>query len=61
MVNGFSFWQAQEIKNASHSYLDDMFQATTHIQNIAGSIDDIEIWNGETGWPTDGTLSPSTS
>ena len=53
MANGFSFWQAQTTSDASHSYLDDMFQAFVHIQNVAGNTD-IELWNGETGWPSDG-------
>lgn len=35
-------------------------QAFTRIQHIAGSIDAIELWNGETGWPTTG-LTPSFS
>ena len=25
-----------------------------HIQDLAGSVDKIELWNGETGWPGDG-------
>lgn len=25
-----------------------------HIQQLAGSLDEIEFWNGETGWPTTG-------
>ena len=29
-------------------------QAIGHIQDLSGSIDAIEIWNGETGWPGDG-------
>jgi len=53
MANAFSYWQGQVTANASHSYIDDLFQAFGHIQNVAGSTD-IEIWNGETGWPTDG-------
>lgn len=53
MANAFSYWQGQAIANASHSYLDDLYQAFGHIQNVAGTTD-IEIWNGETGWPSDG-------
>jgi len=53
MVNAFSYWQGQTSANASHSYLDDLYQAFGHIQNVAGTTD-IEIWNGETGWPSDG-------
>lgn len=54
LVNGFAYWQGQEVKNASHTYFDDMFQAFTHIQSVAGSTTSIELWTGETGWPTDG-------
>ena len=41
------------MQNASHSYLDDLNQAYGRIQSVAGNLD-TEIWNGETGWPTDG-------
>jgi glucan 1,3-beta-glucosidase len=53
LANAFSYWQGQQTANASHSYLDDLYQAFNHIQLVAGNTD-IEIWNGETGWPTDG-------
>jgi glucan 1,3-beta-glucosidase len=53
LANAFSYWQGQTIQNASHSYLDDLNQAFSHIQTVAGTLD-IEIWTGETGWPTDG-------
>jgi glucan 1,3-beta-glucosidase len=52
LVNAFGFWQAQDISNASHQYFDDMMQAYQHIQSVAGG-NKIELWNGETGWPTD--------
>lgn len=54
LVNAFGFWQGQEIGNATATYLDDLMQAFTRIQQIAGSTDAIELWNGETGWPTTG-------
>ncbi|KAF2094809.1 family 17 glycosyl hydrolase [Rhizodiscina lignyota] len=54
LVNAFGYWQAQPIDNATHTYFDDMMQAFTHIQSVAGSTSSIELWNGETGWPTDG-------
>lgn len=54
LANGFSYWQGIAINNASHSYLDDMDQALNRIQSISGSIDAIEFWTGETGWPGDG-------
>ena len=56
LANAFSYWQGQTLANSSHSYLDDLNQAFGHVQNVAGSTDLIEIWNGETGWPTDGLL-----
>ncbi|KAH7385647.1 glucan 1,3-beta-glucosidase-like protein [Pyrenochaeta sp. MPI-SDFR-AT-0127] len=53
MVNAFAFWQGASRDNATHVYLDDMYQAVTHIEKIAGGADKKpEIWNGETGWPT---------
>ncbi len=54
LVNAFGYWQGDAIGNATHQYFDDMMQAYQHIQNIAGSNNNIELWNGETGWPTDG-------
>lgn len=54
MANAFSYWQAQPISNATATYFDDIQQALGHIQSVAGSLDKIEIWNGETGWPTTG-------
>lgn len=37
----------------THTYLDDMYQATTHIEKVAGGADKApEVWTGETGWPT---------
>ena len=55
LVNAFGYWQGQEISNASATYLDDLQQAFGVIQSVAGSTDKIELWNGETGWPTTGT------
>ena len=55
LVNAFAYWQAQEIENATATYYDDMMQAFARIQLTAGSFDAIELWNGETGWPSDGT------
>lgn len=54
LVNAFGYWQGDDIGNATHQYFDDMMQAYQHIQGIAGN-SNIELWNGETGWPTDGT------
>ncbi|KAL9103793.1 MAG: hypothetical protein Q9163_001202 [Psora crenata] len=54
LVNAFGYWQSQDISNASATYLDDLQQAYGHIQSVAGSTNSIELWNGETGWPTDG-------
>lgn len=54
-MNAFGYWQAQTISNASATYLDDLQQAYGRIQSVRGSTTSIEIWNGETGWPTTGT------
>ena len=54
LVNAFAFWQGQDIGNATATYLDDLWQAFAHIEDKAGSNTDIEIWNGETGWPGTG-------
>lgn len=49
-ANGFSYWQgAAAGKDAISTYFDDMQQALGHIQQLAGSPDAIEFWNGETG------------
>lgn len=58
-MNAFGYWQGQDIKNATATYLDDLMQAFVHIQKLAGSLDSIELWNGETGWPTTGLMSAS--
>lgn len=59
LANAFAYWQGADIKNASKVYFDDMSQAIAHIQEVAGGPDKApEIWNGETGWPTDGTPHP---
>lgn len=55
LINAFSYWQGQEINNASHSFFDDIMQAQGKAQDAKGSIDGVEIWVGETGWPTAGT------
>lgn len=55
LANGFSYWQgAKAGRDAVDVYLDDVQQALAHIQDLSGSLDKIEFWNGETGWPTDG-------
>lgn len=59
MINAFAFWQGAGDKNATHVYFNDMFQAISHIEEKVGGADKIEIWNGETGWPTAGMYKPS--
>ena len=55
MANAFAYWQGKEVgSGATYTYFDDVQQALGHIQQVAGSLDSIEFWNGETGWPTDG-------
>jgi len=54
-VNAFAFWQGQGLSNATKTYFDDIMQAFGHIQTQAGGPSKApELWNGETGWPTDG-------
>lgn len=55
-MNAFGYWQGQEIKNASATFVDDVMQAFTYIQKKSGSLDSIDIWVGETGWPTTGLI-----
>lgn len=54
LVNAFAFWQGEGIQKAPETYLKDLQQAYQHIQEKAGSTTAIELWNGETGWPSDG-------
>ncbi|KAI1408580.1 glycoside hydrolase family 17 protein [Hypoxylon sp. FL1857] len=54
LTNAFSYWQGQVLSNATGSFYDDIFQAFGHIQEKSGSTDKIELWVGETGWPTGG-------
>ncbi|KAI9800780.1 MAG: glycoside hydrolase 3 protein [Piccolia ochrophora] len=64
LVNGFAYWQGSEISNASHVFLDDIAQATSHIEKVLKdsnrSPDDLEIVVGETGWPTEGDAYKNT-
>jgi len=53
-ANAFAFWQGSTINNASHTYLDDIAQAFQHVESVAG-IGKIDLWTGETGWPTNST------
>ena len=53
-MNAFAYWQGQNIDNATATYFDDIMQAFQRIQSTAGSTTSPELWNGETGWPTDG-------
>ncbi|KAL1307018.1 hypothetical protein AAFC00_005645 [Neodothiora populina] len=54
LANGFAYWQAQPIANATLTYFEDMQQALGRIQSVSGSLNGIEFWTGETGWPSDG-------
>lgn len=56
LCNAFSYWQGQVLSNATGSFYDDIFQAFGHIQEVAGGTDKIELWVGETGWPTGGDM-----
>jgi len=55
LANAFAYWQGKAAgKDAIYTYFDDIQQALAHIQKLAGSLDKIEFWNGESGWPADG-------
>lgn len=56
LANGFAYWQAEAIDNATYTYFEDMQQALGRVQSISGSLNSIEFWTGETGWPSDGML-----
>ncbi|KFY08827.1 hypothetical protein V492_05873 [Pseudogymnoascus sp. VKM F-4246] len=56
LTNGFSYWQGQADNNATASFFDDIMQAFGHIQEVSGKVEGgIELWVGETGWPTGGS------
>jgi len=55
LTNAFSYWQGQTLQNSTGSFFDDVMQAFSHIQDVAGGPDKTpELWVGETGWPTAG-------
>jgi len=55
LANAFAYWQGSAAgAPAIKTYFDDIQQALAKVQSIAGSLDKIEFWNGESGWPTDG-------
>ncbi|KAL9094306.1 MAG: hypothetical protein Q9165_003446 [Trypethelium subeluteriae] len=57
LINAFAYWQGETVDQATGShnvYFQDLSQAISHVQQLAGSTSSIEIWNGETGWPTTG-------
>jgi len=55
MANAFAYWQGDNVgSGAVETYFDDIQQALGHIQDVTGSLEGFEFWNGETGWPTDG-------
>lgn len=56
-VNAFAFWQSGGPNNMTSVYLNDMYEAVTHIEKVAGGHDKVEVWNGESGWPTGGTFA----
>jgi glucan 1,3-beta-glucosidase len=46
LANGFSYWQYQELSNATKTYFYDMAQALGHVQDLTGSLDGIHFMNG---------------
>lgn len=55
LVNAFAYWQGAAIADAVTVFNDDISQAFARIQSTAGS-KQIELWVGETGWPTEGDV-----
>lgn len=55
LTNAFSYWQGQDINNATSMFFDSVMQAFGHIQAVSGSASKPELWVGETGWPSKGT------
>ena len=51
LANGFSYWQYQDIGNATKTYFDDMSAALGHVQEVTGGLDKVHFMNG-------GKLSP---
>jgi glucan 1,3-beta-glucosidase len=56
LANCFAYWQAMPIANATKTFFDDIQQALGQIQAVSGSVNAVEFWVGETGWPSDGEL-----
>ena len=54
LVNAFAYWQGATIDNAVGVFNDDISQAFAKVKSAAGD-KQIELWVGETGWPTEGT------
>jgi glucan 1,3-beta-glucosidase len=55
LANAFAYWQgATAGKEAIYTYFDDIQKALARVQMISGSMDKVEFWNGESGWPADG-------
>jgi glucan 1,3-beta-glucosidase len=55
LANAFAYWQGKTAgKEAIYTYFDDIQQALARVQMISGSMDKVEFWNGESGWPADG-------
>nr|POE74806.1 glucan 1,3-beta-glucosidase [Quercus suber] len=54
LANAFAYWQGKDVDDgAVYTYFDDIQQALGRVQQMTGSLDQVEFWNGETGWPTD--------
>ena len=46
LANAFSYWQYQDISNATHTYFDDLAAALGHVQEVTGSLDKVHFMNG---------------
>jgi glucan 1,3-beta-glucosidase len=50
LINAFSYWQGQDIGNATGNFFDDIMQAVATVQGTSGSTTGgPELWVGETG------------
>lgn len=62
LVNAFAYWQGAPIDEAVSVLDNDIYQAFSRIRATAakegsrGGEAGVELWVGETGWPTEGTV-----
>lgn len=54
LVNAFAYWQGATINSAVSIFNNDIAQASARVKSARGR-KPVELWVGETGWPTAGT------